>query len=360
MNEQRDAEKKAPMVATAPPLAFAEEPPLEGGIGPEPEDFVVREVPLYPFSGEGEHLMLHIEKRMRTTREVVKILADWAQTSPREVGYAGMKDKHAVTSQWFSLPVPASADFDELAEGCRLLEATRHSTRLRTGHLSGNRFEMRLHGVNDIPALIERVEALKERCIPNGFDAQRFGRGGRNLEKALRWAEGGIKRVKPFERKLFASVLQAEVFNRLLVARFALEQPTAPQLGDVVRLAGSRSVFVVEDIEEAERRLKEGDIVLTGPIFGPKARSASGTPGELEAQAVASLGLSERAEANMAKAGSGTRRDICLHIANLAHHEEGGVVTLAFTLPAGSYATLVVRNVLNQPWKLDLFAEDNA
>lgn len=359
MQKEEQATPPTRPIPTAPPLRFGDEPALSGSIGAELDDFEVRELPLYEFIGEGEHLMLHIEKRGLTTREVVKRLAQWADMSPRDIGYAGMKDKHAVTSQWFSIATPKTPNVQGFGDDCRLLDHTRHQTKLRTGHLKGNRFAIRLRGVDDPARLRERVEEMKARGIPNGFDAQRFGRGGRNLDKALAWAAGRIRRVKPFERKLFASVIQSEAFNRVLCARFASGDAELME-GDVVRLDGSRTLFVVEDLKEAQERLASGDIHLTGPIFGPKMLSAQGEPAEIEAAAVAALELSDEAAHNVGRSGQGTRRDLYLDIGDIELDEEGDGIVLRFALPAGSYATLVVRNALNQPWSIEDGREDNS
>jgi hypothetical protein len=188
-------------------------PLIDGVIGPAPEDFVVDEVPLYPQSGAGEHLYVRIEKRSYTTPAMVRAVTRAAGVDERDVGYAGLKDKHAVTRQWLSLPLKARPPSEwPLPEGIRVVEHTRHSNKLRTGHLLGNRFRITL--VTEDAGALEKASAtaelLRSRGLLNYFGGQRFGRGGDGLRQALVWLREGAKLhgMPRFLTKLYPSVIQ--------------------------------------------------------------------------------------------------------------------------------------------------------
>jgi tRNA pseudouridine13 synthase len=357
-----------------PPFATNDLPGTGGAIGPEPEDFRVDEIPLYAFSGEGEHLYIRIQKRRMTTREAVQAVARAARVPPGEVGSAGMKDKHAVTTQWLSLPAKRAGAVDgwTLPDGLTVLEVTRHANKLRTGHLKGNAFRIRLTGAafDAAPRAAAIAARLRERGLPNYFGAQRFGRDGGNLASALDWlgaeARGERTRIPPFERKLFASVVQAEVFNRYVTARIdrGMDRPLA---GEVVRLEGTGSLFAVDDPEREAPRWKSNDIHPTGPMVGPKMRKAHSEALALELQAIESVGLDEGALRELGRHADGTRRDVVVALPELRAEIERGesghngttgpdgsednvVVILTLELPAGSYATEVVREFSREPF----------
>jgi len=325
-----------------------------GAIGAEPEDFVVDEVPLYAPSGEGDHLYVRVKKRGRTTQDLVRAVARASGVSPSEIGSAGMKDKHAVTTQWISVPARAEPHAAwSLPDGFEVLEVARHSNKLRTGHLSGNVFRIRIVGVHDDAESAARriLSEIATRGLPNFFGAQRFGSDGKNLDRSIAWASGqGRGRVPPFERKLFASVLQAEVFNRYVTLRLA-EDLALPLPGEVVRLEGSRALFVVDDPEAEAPRWRAADIHPTGPIFGPKMKAARGRPLELEEAATRALALGDDALSRVARIADGTRRDLFVRPADVAVSADGPAsLVLSFFLPAGSYATLVVRELTRAPF----------
>jgi tRNA pseudouridine13 synthase len=346
----------------APPIFTPDLPGTGGAIGPDPTDFQVDEVPLYAPAGEGEHLYVRFRKTLLTTRDAVREIARAAGVRPEDVGVAGMKDKQAVTTQWASVPERGArpADAWKLPPGLEVLEVTLHKNKLRTGHLLGNRFRIRLVGVE--PGAHERALALcsrlVERGVPNYFGAQRFGRNGENLGKALAWirgeaGEGERRRVPGFERKLYSSVLQAEVYNRYATARVAegLDRPLA---GEVVRLDGSGATFVVEDVDREIARWSSRDLHATGPMFGPKMRAAKGRPLELEERALADVGLTPEARAALGRHADGTRRDLMMRPTDVSVTADAdGALVLAFFLPSGSYATVLVRELTRVPFLED-------
>jgi tRNA pseudouridine13 synthase len=351
----------APRSPVELPFEHADLAPLGGRVGPDPEDFVVDEQPLYAASGQGDHWYVRLAKRERTTADLKRAVADAAQVPEREVGYAGLKDKHAVTTQWLSVPVPHSVPPAEwqLSEPYRVLEITRHANKLRIGHLEGNRFRIRLVGLAPearaaAPALCERV---RQQGIGNYFGPQRFGLDQRNLETALSLLARRRLGPRAGQRgKFLASVIQSELFNRYLIARSELGRDRL-LAGDVVRLQGSRAVFLIEDPEREAPRLAAGDIHLTGPIVGPKMKQSQGRPLELERAAAASVGLDEAGLRELGRSAPGTRRDLLLRPASLSWRFEGAgseeALIVEFGLPAGAYASLVIRALTRQDYRAD-------
>jgi tRNA pseudouridine13 synthase len=349
-----------PPSPSVPPVATADLPGAGGTIGPLPEDFQVDEIPLYAASGEGEHLYVRVQKRELNTRDAVRLIAAAAGVPEPEIGTAGMKDKHAVTTQWMSLPARRARPVSEwvLPEGLRITESSRHGNKLRTGHLAGNRFRIRIVGVG--PEALEnagRVLArLREHGLPNYFGAQRFGRGGSNLERALAWlgaeSRGERPRVPGFERKLYASVVQSEVFNRYVTSRIA-EGLGRPLIGEVVRLNGTGSLFVVEDEAREAPRWATRDIHPTGPMIGPKAKAARGRPLELERAAADGLGLGPEVLSALARFADGTRRDVLVWLDDVVVEPDAegpGALWVTFSLPSGSYATELIRELTREPF----------
>ena len=341
-----------------PPIMAPDLPPIEAQIGPTPEDFVVDEIPLYPQSGAGEHVYVRVEKRGYTTPAMVRAVTRAAGIDERDLGYAGLKDKHAVTRQWLSLPSKARSPAEwQLPEGITVLEHTRHSNKLRTGHLLGNRFRITLV-TQDLGAL-EKAEPLAQRLREQGlynyFGGQRFGRRGDGLRQALVWLREGAKLhgLPRFLTKLYPSVIQAEVFNRYFSARRALGLDHLLP-GEVVRLDQAGAMFAVEDVPRESPRLTSGDIHLTGPIFGPKARPTSAEAAALEQTIIDELGLGADAREKLARLAPGTRRDLIAPLTDLTLTWTGvGRLEVAFALPSGCYATEVIRQFTHSPFLID-------
>jgi tRNA pseudouridine13 synthase len=326
-------------------------PPAGGSIGPEPEDFVVDELPLFAPSGSGEQLWVRVRKRLWTTPDMVRAVAGAAGVRERDVGYAGMKDKHALTTQWLSLPVQAlEVEAWQLPPGLELIEASRAARKLRTGQLKGNLFRIRLTGVPTGGA--ERARAIcgrvEERGLLNYFGAQRFGDRGENLSRALRWLEAGAParggRAR-FYRKFHPSVIQSEVFNRYVSLRLDAGLDRLLD-GEVVRLDGTNSLFVVDEPERELDRLRTRDIHQTGPIHGSRMKEGERLARELEQAARATLPLSAEAWQRLETLAHGTRRDVRVRPGGLSLQapDETSLV-LEFALGPGSYATELVREL---------------
>lgn len=315
-----------------------------------PEDFVVDEIPLFAPSGEGGHTFVRIEKRGRTTEEVARLLARLGGVPPAEIGYAGRKDKQAVTRQWFSVPglEPAAALALD-ADGVRALEAQRHGQRLRTAQLRGNRFELVVRELRAEQLARARAEAERIRRVglPNKFGAQRFGRAGDNAERARALLAGGDPGRDRRAARFLLSALQAEVFNAFLLAR---ELPLdALELGEVATLHASGGSFVVEDLARETPRAAAFEISASGPIFGTKLLEPHGAPAEREARVLRAAGIPERIVPPRGIKLRGTRRPVRVPVLDLELAEAApDALRLRFTLPAGSYATVLAEALFTE------------
>jgi len=324
-------------------------PAARGVIRTEPGDFRVIELPSVEPSGEGNHLWLEIQKTGANSDWVAGQLARAAGVHPREVGFAGMKDRHAVTRQWFSVGLQEAkrSDWREWSiEGVTVLRAERHSRKLQRGALRGNRFHLVVRDLEGDPTGLEdRLRTIAERGVPNYFGPQRFGHGGRNVEKALHWlAHGG--RVRKPTRGLYLSALRSALFNRVLSAR--VEDGSWERLldGEVAQLDGRRAVFdcVLPD-ETLEQRCRALEIHPTGPLPGRGGKRPEREAAEREARALAEDG---EVVAALERAGvEAARRSLRLVPAGLEGAVDGSVLELAFELPAGAYATAVLRELVS-------------
>jgi tRNA pseudouridine13 synthase len=306
----------------------------------------VDEIPLYAASGEGPHLYVRVRKRSLTTAQLLKQLARASRVPERDIGYAGIKDKHAVTTQWFSFPnsTEEQARSWQLPDGVEVLECSRHQNKLRTGHQAGNRFRIELVDVaRPTEAVLEPlVRVLTEQGLGNYYGKQRFGQKGESLSQAVAWASGRLRVRDRFLAKFLPSVIQAEVFNRYLLARRALDLTNLLE-GEVVRLANSSKMFVVEDPNAERPRLQERDLFQTGPIVGPKMKPAKAAALALEQAALAELGLDPAQLERLFSHAPGSRRDLLVFPQELSYELlEAGRVRLSFSLPSGAYATEVL------------------
>ena len=311
-----------------------------------PEDFAVDEIDAFVASGAGEHLLLTVEKRGMNTAFAAKRIAAWAGVAESAIGYAGLKDRHALTRQRFSVWIPKkiAPDIDTLqSEDLRVLEHAWHSRKLPRGALAGNRFALTLREVEGDTAAIEaRLNAIAERGVPNYFGEQRFGRGGDNVSKALSMFAG--RRVAREERGHLLSAARSELFNRVLAARVAASCWDTGLDGEVWVLDGSRSVFGPEPWSDVlAERLARFDIHPSGPLWG---RGELRTQADARALELATLD-DEHLRAlrdGLERAGMDQeRRALRLRPEGLDFDwPEPGVLRLRFSLPAGCYATTVL------------------
>ncbi len=319
----------------------------------EPEDFVVEEIPLYAPSGEGAHTFLWVEKRDVNTERVARALARAAGVAPRDVGYAGRKDRRALARQWFSVPdLAPELAVDLEVPGARVLEAARHPHKLRTGHLAGNRFDLLVREVGEeaVAAAPAAAAALGAEGFANRFGEQRFGRDGDNAERGLallRGEAGARDRRSRREDRFLLSALQALAFNRVLQ-----ERPLPPgrlEWGDVALVQRSGGPFLVEDPEREQPRADTFEISPSGPLFGSRVSvEPLGEPAERERAVLSGLGIPDPLRPPRGVRLRGGRRALRARPEGLEAHAEGDGLRLCFTLPAGSYATVLVEELLSR------------
>jgi len=326
-------------------------PVLQARTRSTPDDFRVEEIDAFAPSGSGEHLLLTVEKRGTNTAFAARLIAEWAGVDEAAVGYAGLKDRHAVTVQRFSVHLPGR-DAPDLAllednEALRVLAHARHAKKLPRGALAGNRFELVLREVQgDRDQAEQRLHAIAARGVPNYFGEQRFGRGGDNVPNALAMFAG--RRTPPAQRTHLLSAARSQLFNRVLGARVAARNWDAALDGEVWMLDGSRSVFgpVPFDAELGDR-LAAFDIHPTAPLWGKGELRSKGEAAALE-QAALDDAQSSALRAGLAAAGlKQERRATRLRPKDLQWEwQDGATLRLRFALPPGTYATTVLAELL--------------
>jgi len=316
---------------------------------PSPDSFFVEEIPAYRPSGEGEHLYLWIEKKGLGTPEAVRRVARTLGVSERDVGYAGLKDRHATTRQYLSLP--GKNPEEGLAAGCEgvvVLEAERHGNKLRLGHLRGNRFEVVLFeaGAGEKENLAARLSQLAREGLPNRFGHQRFGADADNVATALAILRGTRKERDRRKRQFFLSALQSAVFNRVLDLRQESGGLLRIRQGDILQKRQSGGLFASEDPALEAERVAAGEIVPTGPMPGNREREpAPGTEARaLEDRALAELGVTREELATWGRFLPGARRPVTVpvELGDPPAADEAGSVRLRFSLGPGSYATVLL------------------
>lgn len=314
------------------------------------EDFQVDEVLDIPLSGEGEHLWLWVEKRNLNTEEAARRLAKAAGVPLRTVSYAGLKDRQALTRQWFSLHLPGKADPDLSAaqnDTLSILKQTRHSRKLQRGAHSANGFTLRLTALAaDRAALDERLEAMQQTGVPNYFGTQRFGFQGGNVFDAQQYAERQALPEQRNVRSRLLSTARSFLFNRMLAARVADGTWNRAQVGDLLAFTDSRSFFPAGEAECSDPRLAILDLHPTGALWGEGDSVATGDCAALE-NAIA--GEHQALCSWLAMAGlAQERRILRLPIGGLTwHYPEPDILQLEFVLPAGCFATVVVRELVD-------------
>ena len=325
------------------------EPALQGRIRCQPEDFRVYEIPLVEPEGSGNHLWLEIEKRGANTNWVAGELSKAAGVHPKEVGFAGMKDRNGVTRQWFSVGLQEASRLDPqdwTIQDVTVLQHHRHTRKLKRGTLRGNRFRLVVRELaGDRAQLESRLQSVSANGVPNFFGEQRFGRGGLNVERARHWLlQGG--RVRRNQKSIFLSATRSFLFNNVLSARVSQGRWNQLMDGELALLDGSRSVFPC-DLPDAvlERRCLEFDIHPTGPLPGKDGKRPARDVLDLENNILESekplIDALERAGVKAA------RRSLRLKPANMAWEFHEDSLVLEFELPAGAYATSLLRELVS-------------
>jgi tRNA pseudouridine13 synthase len=329
---------------------------------PTSRDFIVDEIPLYEFTGEGEHLIVHVRKKDMTTWEMVSAIAKYCKIKQRDIGYAGLKDKHAMTMQYISL---LAKDNEEILktfkhDKIKILGTYRHNNKIRVGHLKGNHFKVRLKKVLGVQKdkLDSVLKWVKKNGVPNYFGNQRFGNSGKNWEEGKDILEGKLKIRDRKTRTFLINAYQSYLFNNWLSKRIELSmllegfsekdaekifrlpldslKGTKEQAhffkileGDLMMHYPYGRVFELESLEEEAKRFVEFDIAPSGLLAGKRVTRTQKIAGIIEKDYDEEI------------AENGARRYAWIKVTDIkkTYVEEKAHYELEFTLPKGSYAT---------------------
>ena len=324
------------------------QPSGQGKIRSMPEDFIVRENLSFEPSGSGEHAFLQIEKTGENTDFVARQLARFAGVRQRDVSYAGLKDRHAVTTQWFSVWLPGKADPDWSlfeSDSIKVLHAVRHTRKLKRGVLSGNSFELSIRDwQGDKDKTIAQLQLIKVNGIANYFGTQRFGHEGQNVTKALGVFQG--MKAEPGQRSIYLSAVRSYLFNQVLAYRVEQRNWNQPVAGDTFVFDQSHSYFKSEQPDQdIINRVAAKVIHPTGPLWGRGEMYVSADALAIEQAVIGRYpdlvqGLL-KSEVDM------DRRALRVCVQDLQwQFISDAILQLCFTLPAGSYATSVLREIV--------------
>ena len=319
----------------------------------QPCDFKVSEQLGFDCSGEGEHIWLNVTKIEMHTTQVAMEIAKCAKVAVKHVGFSGMKDHRAVTSQWFSVWLPGVKD-DELPDwyaltggGMQVNTTLRHSRKLKRGTHLANDFEIRLKNFSgDIDELNANIESLLIKGVPNYFGEQRFGFSGSNLNKAAQWFEKGFKIKQQNKRSLLLSASRAWLFNVVLSERLKNQDWLTVYDHEPLNLSGSKSYFISDNKVKDQQRLNDMDVNTTGPLWGTgidKVLPVS-TLRSLEEKVLMSYPVFLN---GLEQAGlSYDRRPLRFIPQNLAWRVDGDCIILNFSLSRGQFATAFLRELV--------------
>jgi len=317
-----------------------------------PEDFLVQEWLGWDADGDGDHLLLKVRKRGANTLWVAKQLARLGKIDPRDVGFAGLKDRDAVAEQSFTLPARSAMGeswVGATGEGFEVVGAARHRRKLKRGALKGNDFTITLRAFSGDPKLLEqRLQAIAAAGVPNYFGPQRFGRNGGNLRTALAWFSDGVAPADRWQRGFALSAARAAIFNAVVARRVGDGTWNRLLPGEVVNLDGSGSVFVADAIDAAlEERCAQLDIHPTGPMWGKPAAAIAALEAEVAARhevlarGLSSAGLEQE------------RRALRIRVDRLEWTIAGEDVQLRFRLFRGAFATAVLHELIENAFDQD-------
>jgi tRNA pseudouridine13 synthase len=339
--------ENAAQPVTLPQLSYLYgEPTATALLRVQPEDFMVHEQLSFTPTGAGEHMLLLVEKVGQNTQYVAKLLAELVGCKARQVSYAGLKDRHAITRQWFCVPVPIKQQLhwqQWQIEGVKILDSIRHQRRLKLGAIKYNQFSLMLREVSDIPALLARLELVKQG-VPNYYGEQRFGIQGGNLALAEQLFSGaGIADRKI--RGLALSASRSFLFNLQLDERIKAGFFNQILSGEVVQLDGSGSIFKVPEVDDSlKQRLQQADIHPTAglPGSGEPLLSAEALHFEQKTLAPWQHWVDKLADLNV----RAERRAIRVVPADVQVKVQGQNVQISFKLYSGCFATSVLRELV--------------
>lgn len=328
------------------PYAFGG-PSGSGDIKSAPDDFIVQEILSFTPEGSGEHVFLHIEKCGENTEFVARMLARHAGVRQRDVSYAGMKDRHGRTRQWFSVWLPGKTDPEWTGmetENLKILQTVRHARKLKRGVLAGNQFDLLIRNWQGGQEITNRqLQDIKALGFPNYFGEQRFGRQGQNLNRAMAMFLGA--KVKREQRSIYLSAARSYLFNLILAERVKAQTWNQALPGDMFKLAHTNSHFSAASIDPVLlERLESGDIHATGALWGSGDSGVAGEVQVLEQQIM--LAYPELAAGLLTAELENDRRALRVIPENLGWQFVAEGLRLQFSLPAGSYATALLRELV--------------
>lgn len=327
------------------PRAFSDTG-LSGVIRRENQDFQVTEVLGFAPDGQGEHWWMFVETSGMNTAHAALKLADANGLSPRDIGYSGLKDRHAITRQWFSLPAARLAESEPVfpdAPDWTLLEQVRHTRKLKRGTHQANQFGITICDVaGDIAVLESRADEISRLGLPNYFGAQRFGRQFANIDRAEAWAKSG-GRLNRKQRGFVFSAARSAIFNTILGDRIRRNVWRSCLPGDRLNLNGSGSHFAAEQLsEDLRRRCERGDIHPTATLWGQEGSRLTMDAQEIECDLVDSVWPTLADALSRQKLKSDLRPLRALP-EGLEFDRSKKTLTLSFSLRRGVYATALLR-----------------
>lgn len=340
------------------------------------DDFIVQEMMDIAFDGQGEHCWIFIQKTNLNTAFVAELLAKWADIPAKDVGFSGLKDRRAITSQWFSLRLPKrrlpASDFVDFAqallkddETLTILTQHWHGKKLNRGTHKHNRFIITLKDVQgDKSAIDAQLSAISTHGVPNYFGEQRFGKDGNNLPQAVAFFEKLLSTDKPYrphkkdrnKHALYISTAKSAIFNALLAKRVLMGCWDSPVSGDVFNLNGTGSVFCADIDDTIKARLMAGNIHIAGILYGTGKRLSSDEALSLENEVLNDFTTFKD---GLEKIGaSGAYRPLRLMVDELVWSWQDDCLHLQFILPTGAFATSVLSALMHQNAPISPLGQD--
>ncbi|OEF51151.1 tRNA pseudouridine(13) synthase TruD [Enterovibrio norvegicus] len=326
-------------------------PSATGRLKAQPEHFFVSETLDFTPAGHGEHFLVRIRKIGENTKYVANELAKACGVKSRDVSWAGLKDRHAVTEQWFSVHLPGQDDpdlteFVDTHEGVdAILETTRHDKKLRPGDLIGNRFSLVITDFSGDAAIDARLSNIRDKGVPNYFGSQRFGRNGNNVVSAREWGQDKFRVRDKSKRSFYLSAARSYMFNQVLSARIEQGMTHTPMRGDML-IDNTEHLKLVLDTDKATELLEKGHWLISGPMTGDNA-----LPTEADARKFEQNIIDQEPDLLAVIRSNRMRHDrraLMLFPQEMEWTCEKDTLTVSFSLPAGSFATAVMREVIEE------------
>lgn len=318
----------------------------------KPEHFIVKEELGFDFTGSGEHVMVKVRKTGENTMFVANELARYCGVKSKDIGWAGLKDRHAITEQWLSIHMPKSdvpdfSAFEKQYPSIEIIDVAKHNKKLRPGDLIGNYFDIILSETSNIEALEEKLQLVSQNGVPNYYGAQRFGKEGNNVEEAKRWGRDNVRTRNQNKRSMFLSSARSWIFNQIVSRRIEQGLFSTIILGDILNVA-EQSTCVVEqsNLTQSQQHLEAGTAQITSALAGDNQLPTLLDALQLEQEVVDSEpDLMALIRGNRMRHD---RRDIMLKPSEFEFQIKDDQIVLHFYLSSGSFATSITRELINE------------